>query len=83
MNNKNTMVEIWGDVIEIKDLIISILISALFTMGGYFLAPPDDRIRQLFFGLLGAVIGFFISTLLVKPKRIIGFEANMKKDKEQ
>lgn len=73
----NTKVEIWGDVIGIKDLIMSIIISAIFTMGGYFLAPSNDRIRQLFFGLLGAVIGFVISTLLIKPKRIITFEENI------
>lgn len=79
----NTKVEIWGDVIGIKDLIISILISAIFTMGGYFLAPSNDRIRQLFYGLLGAVIGFIISTLLVKPKRIITFEETIEEDKEK
>lgn len=83
MTNNNTKVEIWGDVIGIKDLIISILISAIFTMGGYFLASSNDRIRQLFYGLLGAVIGFIISTLLVKPKRIITFEETIEEDKEK
>lgn len=82
MKNKNTMVEIWGDVIEVKHLIISIIISSIFTMGGYFLAPSNDKTRQLFYGLLGAVIGFIISTFLIKPKRIIVFEEDITKDKE-
>lgn len=82
MKDKNTMVEIWGDVIEIKHLIISIIISTIFTMSAYFLAPPDDRTRQLFYGLLGAVIGFIISAFLIKPKRIIVFEEDITKDKE-
>lgn len=82
MKKPNTMVEIWGDVIEIKHLIISIIISSISTMCGYFLAPSNDRTKQLFFGLLGAVIGFVISTLLIKPKRIIVFEEDITKDKE-
>lgn len=82
MKKPNTMVEIWGDVIEIEHLIISIIISSLSTMGGYFLAPSNDRTKQLFFGLLGAVIGFIISTFLIKPKRIIVFEEDITKDKE-
>lgn len=82
MKNKNTMVEIWGDVIELKYLIMSIIISSIFTMGGYFLAPSNDKIRQLFYGLLGAVISFIISTLIIKPKRIIVFEDDIINKKE-
>ncbi|SCG82800.1 hypothetical protein DW1_1227 [Proteiniborus sp. DW1] len=77
MKNKSTMVEIWGDVIEIKYLIISIIISSILTMGGYFLAPSNDKTRQLFFGLLGAIISFVISTFIIKPKRIIVFEEDI------
>ncbi|MGB7365711.1 hypothetical protein [Carnobacterium jeotgali] len=40
-------------------------------MGAYFLAPSDDKTKQLFFGLAGAVIGFILSTVFTKPKRII------------
>jgi uncharacterized membrane protein YgaE (UPF0421/DUF939 family) len=71
MLKKTEMIEIWGDVVEIKSLVIAILISATSTMGAFFLATTDDQIEQLFFGLIGAVIGFTISTLLIKPKRII------------
>lgn len=43
-------------------------------MGAYFLAPSDDKTKQLFFGLAGAVIGFILSTLFIKPKRIVTIE---------
>ncbi len=82
MNNKKTMVEIWGDVIEIKHLIISIIISSLSTMSAYFLAPSNDKTKELFYGLLGAVVGFIISTFLIKPKRIIVFGEDIINKKE-
>lgn len=65
------MVEIWGDVVEIKSLVICIIVSGISTMGAYFLAPFGDKTKQLFFGLGGALLGFIISTFLTKPKRII------------
>lgn len=82
MKNKSTMVEIWGDVIEIKHLIISIIISSLSTMMGYFLAPSNDKTKELFYGLSGAIIGFIISTFIIKPKQIIVFEEDIINKKE-
>lgn len=73
---KKEMVEIWGDVVEIKSLLISIIISLVSTMSLYFLAPQDDKTQALFFGLAGAVLGFVISTILIKPKRTITKEKN-------
>lgn len=76
MDNKREMVEIWGDVVEIRSLIISIAISIVSTMGLFSLAPSGDRTKQLFLGLLGAVIGFVISAILIKPKRVVIEEKN-------
>lgn len=67
----NEMVEIWGDVVSIKSLVLSIVISVVTTMGMYFLAPSNDSTMGLFFGLFGAVLGFVISAVIIKPKRII------------
>ena len=80
MDNKKEMVEIWGDVVEIKSLIISIIISIVSTMGLFSLAQSGDRTKQLFFGLLGAVIGFLISAIIIKPKRIVIEEKAINKD---
>ncbi|HSH35500.1 hypothetical protein [Schnuerera sp.] len=78
MKEDKQMVEIWGDIVEIKSLVLSIIISGITTMGAYFLAPSNSQIKQLFFGLIGAVLGFSISALSVKPKRIIILEENTK-----
>ena len=68
---KKNLVEIWGDLVNLKDLIVSILICSTTTMSGFFLAPKTDTTKQLFFGLAGAVLGFIISVILIKPKRIV------------
>lgn len=70
MKNKE-MVEIWGDVVALKSLAIAMVISSVCTMGMYFLAPANDKTNQLFFGLGGAVLGFVICTIFIKPKRVI------------
>lgn len=66
-SNKN--IEVWEDLVGIKDLVKSLLICSTTTMGGYFLAlnkPP----MPLFFGLFGALLGFVISSFFITPKRI-------------
>lgn len=73
MNNKK-MVEIWGDIVELKALIFAIIISSITTMGAYFMAPKGNETKELFFGLGGAVLGFIISTIFIKPKRDINIE---------
>jgi hypothetical protein len=71
---KQTLIEIWGDVVGLKSLVIAILFISFTTMSGYLIAPSDDRTKQLFYGLVGAIIGFSITARLVKPKRIIKIE---------
>jgi len=60
-------IEIWGDNVNVKELIISMILCISFALSGYSLAfgntPP------LIFGLAGAVIGFIISSIIIKPKR--------------
>lgn len=62
-------VEIWEDLVNIKDLVLSLFICSFTTLGGYFLAPNEPP-RPLFYGLAGALIGFLISSIQIKPKRI-------------
>ncbi|MEI5994674.1 hypothetical protein [Candidatus Enterococcus mansonii] len=68
---KKNLIELWGDLVDLKDLIIAIAICSVTTMGSFFLAPAQDTTKQLFFGLGGAVLGFIISTFLIKPKRTV------------
>lgn len=68
---RKEMVEIWGDVVEVRSLFVSVIISIVSSMGMYLLAPKGDASQALFFGLFGAVLGFIITTILFKPKRNI------------
>lgn len=77
------MVEIWGDVVAIQSLILAILFSSFSTMGAFFLAPIDDKSKQLFFGLAGALIGFVLSSIFIKPKRVITKPTNHDEPKKE
>ncbi len=74
MEEKNELVEIWGDVVDVKSLLLAMVISIVSTMGLYLLAPEGDRTRGLFLGLAGAVLGFLICSFVIKPKRDITIE---------
>lgn len=67
--NKN-LVDIWGDNVKLKDLGISMILCIAFSLGGYMIAPGDDP-QPLIFGLSGGVLGFILSSMLIKPKRTI------------
>lgn len=66
-------VDIWGDNVDLKDLCIAMGISVVFTLGGYLIAPGEAP-QPLIFGLIGGLVGFFISVIAIKPKRIISEE---------
>lgn len=74
------LITIWGDAVGLFDLIQSLLISACLTLGGFFMADSQTPTQQLFFGLLGAVLGFIINSFLVKPKRNISTENTQSED---
>lgn len=63
-------IEVWEDLVNMKDLACALIISSLATLGGYFLAPNEPP-QPLIFGLLGALTGFILSSMLIKPKRIV------------
>lgn len=67
---KEGYVDIWGDNVDLKDLVIAMGISVVFTLGGFLIAPGGDP-QPLIFGLSGGIIGFFISVFIIKPKRIL------------
>lgn len=66
MNKKS--IEIWEDLVNIKDLLIALCICIITTFTGYLLAP-NKAPWPLLFGLIGAFIGFIISSFIIKPKR--------------
>ncbi|RKQ33223.1 hypothetical protein [Oceanobacillus halophilus] len=66
-------IEVWEDVVNIKDLVFSMLICSVTALGGYLIAPNDSQ-QPLLFGLAGVVIGFLICSIIVKPKRVLRYE---------
>ncbi|PAV30512.1 hypothetical protein CIL05_05260 [Virgibacillus profundi] len=71
-DNNGENIEVWEDIVNIKDLILSIAICTITTLGGYLIAP-DDSSKQLMFGLIGVVVGFAICSIIIKPKRTITY----------
>lgn len=61
-------IEVWEDMVDIKDLIISLIVCSVTSLGGYFLAPNEPPM-PLFYGLGGALLGFLILSFLIQPKR--------------
>lgn len=71
MKKQEKYLELWGDLVGLKDMVLAIFISGLCTMSGFFLAPSGNTTRQLFYGLTGAVLALVLNTVLIKPKRSI------------
>lgn len=71
-SNPKSNVEVWEDVVNIKDLVISLVICTVTTLGGYLIAPNDPP-KPLFFGLVGAIIGFVICSIIINPKRTFDY----------
>ncbi|MDS9473199.1 hypothetical protein [Sporosarcina pasteurii] len=61
-------IEVWEDLVHIKDLLLALLICSVTTLSGYFIAPSEPP-KPLFFGLFGALIGFLITSIIIQPKR--------------
>lgn len=61
-------IEVWEDMVALKDLVLSLIVCSVTSLGGYFLAPNEPPM-PLFFGLGGALLGFLILSFLIQPKR--------------
>lgn len=69
---RDNNIEVWEDLVSIRDLVISLIISSVTTLGGFLLAP-DEPTKPLVYGLFGAVIGFIITSINIQPKRTFKF----------
>ena len=65
---KKEYIEVWEDLIAIKDLVLSIVLCLITTFAGYFIAP-NNAPWTLFGGLIGAITGFVINSFIIAPKR--------------
>ncbi|UMZ74690.1 hypothetical protein [Natranaerofaba carboxydovora] len=71
--NNDNLVEVWQDNVKIIDLLISMVISAILTLGGYILGEIINT-EPLVVALIGAIAGFICNIFLFKVKREIVFE---------
>jgi hypothetical protein len=76
------LTEVWGDTVNLKELLFSVLLGIVFTMGFYLVARhfflQIDSIEAslargyaLFVGIAGCLISSVISAKLFEPKRVI------------
>lgn len=80
---KDNLVEVWGDIVALKELMISIIISVVLGMIGYFLAPEGNSVFPLLFAIVGIIIATIINSLIFKPKRIIQLEEQSVDNQEE
>lgn len=78
----DTLVEVWGDVIAVKELLLSIAISVTLGMTAYLIAP-DNSSAKLLFSIGGIVIATIINSLLFKPKRVITISERPAEEEEE
>ncbi|OJV63829.1 MAG: hypothetical protein BGO41_00475 [Clostridiales bacterium 38-18] len=71
--------EIWDDLVQFSDLLIALFITISFTAIGYHFAPKTGPL-PLFISLAGALVGFVVSSLVIKPKRQLVFESQENKE---
>jgi len=75
---EDKLVEIWGDIVAMKELLISIVISVTAGLLGYLIAPGGNSVVPLLVALICLVIATIVNSIIFKPKRSVTFE-----DKEE
>lgn len=71
----DSYLNVWDDTVKGRDLLIALGISTPLSLGGYIFAPGAPPM-PLIMGLSGAIIGFFINSVLFRPKRQLDVEGD-------
>ncbi len=82
-DKEKVLTEVWGDTVNLKELMISVFLGVVFTMVFYIAGRAvfqsmdsiDGELAKgyaLFVGIVGCFIAAFISAKCFKPKRFIG-----------
>ncbi|WP_242675343.1 hypothetical protein [Phytopseudomonas dryadis] len=77
--NTDNLYEVWGDTVDARHLVLSIIVGAIVSLGAYALAlwllggivesAQMAKAYAMLFGILGCLGGGAISAMLFKPKR--------------
>lgn len=68
-------VEIWGDRVSMRDLLLALAVTAAATVGAVVVGRALGS-SEFFWGLGGAVVGFVAAVALVRPKRDVRIVAD-------
>lgn len=84
--SKDSLVEVWGDTVNYKSMLLAILIGGFISTGVYYLAKSyfstvsgDPTLLSgyaMLIGLMGCIASGFICSLLFKPARDIVTESD-------
>lgn len=75
MSDDEQYVEIWGDRVSLRDLVVALVVCAAATAGAVLLGRAVGG-DEFFWGLGGAVVGFAAAVALVRPKRDVQIVAD-------
>jgi len=85
-HHKETYVEVIGDTVYGKHLMMTIIISVSLSLAGFFLGreviflsiAPEEMIQSysLLVGIAGSLSGLIVNALLFKPKRTLNEKAS-------
>jgi hypothetical protein len=75
------LVEVWGDVVDLRHLRVAVLIGPLISLGAYGAAvqllshhgggSQVDRAYAMLFGLVGCLLACVVCSALLPPKRVL------------
>lgn len=75
MSDDEQYVEIWGDRVSMRDLVVALAAVAAVTVGAVLVGRALGS-SEFFWGLGGAVVGFAAAVALVRPKRDVQIVAD-------
>lgn len=68
MNDDEQYVEIWGDRVSMRDLVVALAVCAAATVAAVVIGRALGS-SEFFWGLGGSVVGFAAAVALIRPKR--------------
>ncbi|WP_454050317.1 hypothetical protein [Cellulomonas sp. Marseille-Q8402] len=75
MTEDEQYVEIWGDRVSMRDLVVALAVVAAATVAAVLIGRALDG-SEFFWGLGGSVVGFGGAVALVRPKRDVRIVAD-------
>ncbi|GEM_PF-1623500 len=75
MSDDEQYVEIWGDRVSMRDLVVALAVCAAATVAAVVVGRALGS-SEFFWGLGGSVVGFAAAVALIRPKRDVQIVAD-------